>query len=593
MSVRAGTRRAQKRTAEAPQAGTPEPPQEQHVLSMVRWIETNLWIRPIGGGIEPLKLNKFQKILIAFIVKCLKLGKPVRLVVLKSRQLGISTAVQAVLFYMVTHYPEWRAMVIAHQKGPARNLYRMTRRYYQHLPKSERKPLRSRRLVPSKDGLEYDHPHSSEMAVVTAESEEVARSETLQGVHCSEEAFFRDPETTMTALEQAVHEVANTIFIIESTARGLNSFKQYWDRAHQSDSIWTPIFFSWKDDPKARIEILPGEIFELDDQELEFRDKYNLTPGQIKWARYKRDDKCHGSWEKFHQEYPVAPEVAFLYSGYPIFDQKLLREQLETAQHALKPVFVGDIEFKSSTEPVPQLVELQHGRGPLTVWKQPQPGRTYCSGHDPSEGGGTKADYCASVFLDDETAELVAEFASNTVRPTEYALKCYQMGIFYNSALMGIERNAIGQAVLGALEHGIDERRTDDPTKLKYPQLRRYQHLYFEMKYDERVEKETKRLGFPTTKNSKYRIISQLAEAHRDGTFVPRSPAMILQMMGFVWEQTPKRKGYKQNHTDDLTKNPNDDLIMAAAIAYDMRLHRFGKRFCPKVESDEWDGVAA
>ena len=63
--------------------------------------------------------------------------------------------------------------------------------------------------------------------------------------------------------------------------------------------------------------------------------------------------------------------------------------------------------------------------------------------------------------------------------------------------------------------------------------------------------------------------------------------------MGFVWEQTPKRKGYKQNHTDDLTKNPNDDLIMAAAIAYDMRLHRFGKRFCPKIESDEWDGVAA
>jgi hypothetical protein len=580
-------KRVKKMAAPAP------PPKKLHVISMMRWIETYLWIRPIGGGVERLRLNKFQKILIALIVKLLKLGKPVRLVVLKSRQLGISTVVQAVLFYMVMHYPEWRAMVIAHQKGPARNLYRMTRRYYQHLPVGEKKPLRSGRLVPSKEGLDLDHPHSSEMVVVTAESEEVARSETLQGVHCSEEAFFRDPDTTMTALEQAVHEVANTIFIIESTANGLNSFKQYWDRAHQKDSIWIPLFFSWKDDPKSRIEILPGEIFELDDQEIEFKEKYGLTLEQIKWARYKRDDKCHGSWEKFHQEYPVAPEVAFLYTGYPIFNQKLLREQLELAQQSFSPLFMGDIEFKSATEPVAQLVKLATGRGPLIVYKEPEPRRSYVSGHDPSEGGGTKADYNTSVVLDDETGELAAEYASNLDRPTKYAIKTYQIGIFYNSGLMGIERNAVGQAVLGALEHGIDERRQDDPTKLKYPQLRRYPDLYFEMKYDEKIQKESKRLGFSTSKNSKRRIISQLAEAHSEGSFVPRSPAMILQMQGLVWEESSKKKGYKQNYKDPLTKNPNDDLIMAAAIAYDMRLHRFGSRFCPKPEQDEWEGIAA
>ena len=560
---------------------------------MVRWIESNLWIRPVSGGVERLKLNRFQKRLVAFVVRCLKLGIPCRLVVLKSRQLGISTVVQAILFYMVTHYPEWRAMVIAHQKGPARNLYRMTRRYFMHLVKKERLPLRSQRLMPSKDGLEYDHPWASEMTVVTAESEEVARSETLQGVHCSEEAFFRDPETTMTALEQAVHEVANTIFIIESTANGLNSFKQYWDRAHVKDSVWMPLFFSWRDDPKARIEILPGEVFDLDDQEQEFQHKYGLLLEQIKWARYKRDDKCHGSWEKFHQEYPVAPELAFLYTGYPIFNQQLLREQLDIAQAAFKPDFVGDVQFRSATEPVAELVKLDTGRGPFIVHKMPVAGRSYVSGHDPSEGGGTKADYCSSVFLDDETGELVAEYASNADRPTQFAIKCYQMGIFYGSGLMGIERNAVGQAVLGALEHGIDERRLDDPTKLKYPQLLRYQRLYYELKFDEKIQKETKRLGFSTSKNSKRRIISQLAEAHAEGSFVPKSPAMILQMQGLVWEQTAKKKGYKQNYRDPLTKNDNDDLIMAAAIAYDMRMHAFGSRFCPKPITDEWVGVTA
>jgi hypothetical protein len=563
---------------------------------MIHWIETNLYIRPIGGGKVPFILNRFQRRLLALIVKRLKQGRPVRIVVLKSRQLGISTLTEAIIFYMVTHYPEWKAMVIAQQKGPARNLYRMTRRYYQNLPKEEKLPLRYGRAVPAQDHLEYADPHASELAVTTAQSEEVARSETLQGVHCSEHAFFRDPETVMTALEQAVHEVAGTIFIIESTANGLNLFKYYWDRAAQKDSIWERLFFSWTEDPANEIEPIPGQEVVLDEQEQEFMDRYGLTIPKILWARYKRDDKCHGSWEKFHQEYPVAPELAFLYSGFPIFDQKLLREQLELAQN-LHPLYQGDLEFKSSTDPIVQET-LPDPLGNLIMWKRPEAKRAYVSGADPSEGGGTKADYSANVVLDDESGEVVAEYESNNVRPTAYAIKCYQVGVYYRSGLMAIERNSIGQAVLGALEHGIDERRIDDPSKLKYPQLRRYPDLYYEVKWDEKTQKETKRMGFATSKHSKFRIIAQLAEAHKDGSFIPRSVRMIQQMQGLVWEDRgpgsgSRKRGYKQNFVDPRTKRDNDDLLMASAIAYDMRIHKFGRRFAPRPETDEWEGIAA
>ena len=261
---------------------------------MVRWIEDNLVIKPKKGGLQPFRLNRFQKILIAKIVKYLREGKPIRLIILKSRQLGISTLVEAVIFYLLHQYPSTTGFVVAHRKDSATNIFNMMKRFWHNMEREIRKPLERGR--PNRDNFQFEPPHSSQCVVATAGGEEVGRGWTINFVHVSELAFYNDAETTMTALNQAVPNATETSFsfyIIESTANGLNMFKDYWDSAHSQDSEWEPIFFSWCDDPLARIDPAPGQQIIWTPEEETLRTTYNLSDGQMLWARHIWKNKCH------------------------------------------------------------------------------------------------------------------------------------------------------------------------------------------------------------------------------------------------------------------------------------------------------------
>jgi hypothetical protein len=585
-----------KRLLKQAEKGQPPKNPKKVRVSMKRWIETRLTIRPEAGGTELFILRKAQKRLLARFVKAYVKGQSIKWVILKSRQLGISTLIEAIIMWMAVHHPETAYMVVAQDKQSTRKIFNMTRRYYRYLPQDEKLPLTSPGEDPSQDSITFKHPHNSEISLATAGKGEVGRSATFKGVHCSEMAFFKHAKQTMTALNQAVARASRkgfTFFVVESTANGLNLFKQYWDNAQKTTSEWEGVFVSWKEDPDARIAIAPGEDFFLDETEAQYMEKNGLDLAQMKWARYMRDTWCHGSWEVFHQEYPVQAEYAFLYSGFAVFNHAICRQQLEVAQET-KPVFVGDIEFGPSlTKPTVKLVADPYG--PLTIWKMPEfqtvrapdgknmkVEKDYFGGVDSSEGGGTKADYSEIIILDDSVG-VCCQYRNNKIRTFDFAIKVYLVGLFYHNAFMGVERNAVGASVLAVLEHGHPERDRLDPEKPKYPMMKRYPNL----------QTETKRLGFTTSKKSKWDAISLVAELHEHGDLNLWSTVLLLQMQGLVWEVKDTKQRYRENYPDEITKHGNDDGIISLAIANKMRLTRFGQRFCPKPVADDWEGVEA
>jgi hypothetical protein len=555
---------------------TPSEPtvKKQRRIGPVRWIEENLLLRPKEGGLKPFKLNKAQKEVAAKVVKLRKQGKPIRFIILKSRQLGMSTFIEAILLHKLHHTANIEGQVVAHVKATALSVFNITKRYWRNMPESEKKPLKGDMVF--KGSLEYDHPHNSSFSVVTAENESAGRGLTLQLIHLSEMAFYRDQEAVIGSVANTVGDNIGEVYI-ESTANGPgNLFKNMWDAAKAGKNEYTPIFLSWRDYPENTMEIAPGEDFILDPKEKEFTDEYGLTPEQVKWARYQRENKCGGSWDLFHQEYPVTDKVAFLFSGTPVFDAKVLTELQDEAKRN-EPVFVGDIEFVSSQSTACRLEPNPYG--PLQIFEDPIPGETYYIGSDPA--GGIGGDYSEVIVLrgnieDSRPNRLVAHFRNNQIKSIDFGVKCYQLGAYYNWGLLGIEKNAMGEATLGVVYRGLPD----------YPQITSYPNLYYHTRTDRKTQEETQELGFSTSRKTKGAAISRLVQLLSDNNIDIWSKGLLLQLEGFTFDT--QRQRYIQNYKDPITGEPNDDGIMALAIANEMRFHNFGQGWCPKINRAAW-----
>ncbi len=140
----------------------------------------------------------------------------------------------------------------------------------------------------------------------------------------------RNPKTPVLAINQAVPHLWDTLVFWESTANGIqNLFHRTWIAAERGESDMEPIFLSWKGFPEYSLPVAPQEDLALTREEEDYARSFDLSPGQIKWARYTRINQCHNSWDKFHQEYPISADKAFIFTGMPWFDQDVIRELLE------------------------------------------------------------------------------------------------------------------------------------------------------------------------------------------------------------------------------------------------------------------------
>lgn len=322
-----------------------------------------------------------------------------------------------------------------------------------------------------------------------------------------------------------------------------------------------PLFVSWKSFPAYSLPVAQRERLSLTQEEEAYQREYGLTGEQIKWARYTRENQCHNSWDKFHQEYPISAEKAFIFTGMPWFDQQVIRDLLETM--CRRPIIRGYLQFASDNPPEARLVPDDHG--PLEVWKTPEPGSAYSLGMDVSEGVG--ADYTVIQVMCNETREVVARYRSNRVRAEAAGVDAYLLGTYYHFGLLGIERNGPGLAALAVCERGMAE----------YPHMTGYPNLYYHTFIDRKIPEETRRLGWITTKTTKEAMLSRLAQTVEGRGLTIFSKTTLLEMQGFVWDA--ERKTFRQDYRSPDAQLAHDDEIMALAIANEMRTHSWENRF--------------
>lgn len=291
--------------------------------------ETFLRVLDKNKNLVPLRYNKAQRHFLA--------NRTPKSIVLKARQLGFSTLLQAELFRLVTTGTA-TTLTLTHLDSTTQALRRMSDRFYENLPLG----FRPARKYANATVTTYSD-FGSEAIIATAGSKNSARGITANHAHLSEVAFWQDADVVMTSVLQAI-PIDGTI-TIESTANGIGNY--FYDTvmaALDGSSPFKLFFYAWWWDDSYQLPLLPGETLEYTDEEAALASKHRLTPEQIKWRRSKIKE-LSPIW--FSQEYPEDVTSAFLSSGNSVFGD--VRGSLYTPPADDKPIdkhyYVGGVDW--------------------------------------------------------------------------------------------------------------------------------------------------------------------------------------------------------------------------------------------------------
>jgi len=306
-----------------------------------RWRMRNLYkIRTKDENLAVLRLNDEQRMLEA---------DPSKLkVILKSRQIGISTYNLIDIFDDVVFNPYKNAVILAHEQDAIEKLFRIIRTAHSEMP-IECKP------DPDRGGgskHELYFPVNKSRISVDLES----RGDTITDLHISEMAFMKDLKKVKATTEAV--PIGGRISI-ETTANGMNHFHKTWN---DPNSPYKKFFFPWY---CHKPYSMPNPIGPLTNEEkllvhmAKTRYGVTMTVGQIAFRRFKISQL---GIRDFMQEYPEDDISCFLMSGNPVLDRVTLMEIKSLARMPLKSM------------------------DGLNIYKPLDPSKTYCIGADCSEG---------------------------------------------------------------------------------------------------------------------------------------------------------------------------------------------------------------
>ena len=501
------------------------------------YIENCLKIKTKSGTVVPFRLNDAQRKLYAVAKRQQDAGKPVRLIILKARQLGFSTLTEGLIFHACATRKNVNALIVAHREDATANLFRMSKLFYDELPAPVKPMLRAsnaQELVfenPSKLRSEREARPGlrSRIRCATAGGRGIGRSDTLQCVHLSEYAFWPDgadgKASTLAGILQAVPSLPGTMVVIESTANGFEDFKERWDAAVAGENDFEPVFFAWFENPDYSMPVVPGT--EWTPEERDLKAAYQLTDEQLQWRRWCIANNCGGSLDMFRQEYPSSPGEAFLHSGTGVFDNEQIVLRLERLP---SPAGRGEFTDGEWTE---------RETGAITLYELPEEGVPYVLGGDTAGEG---SDYFTAIVIDNVSGRIAAKLRQKYSEP-EYVRQIYALGRFYNDALVAIETNFSTYPVMKLQE-------------MEYP------NQYSREREDTYTRQMKKSYGFRTDRQSRPRAIANLVEVFSSHPEWFTDRELLEEMLTFC---------YNEDHRPEALAGKHDDLVMGAAITYAVR----------------------
>ena len=211
------------------------------------------------------------------------------------------------------------------------------------------------------------------------------------------------------------------------------------------------------------------------------------------------------------------------------------------------PLAIGHLQY--TEEGSVEFVKDTNGYLRIYEW----PDKPAVIGSDVAEGLEIGDDH-ASVVLGLELNNTLAVYNTNKPDPDQFAIFNKMLGLYYNNAFIGVERNNVGFSVVSDLVKIYPERL-----------------IYFHTRLDEKTKKKTKKFGWITDQRTRHLILSYLKQEIREGSTDLRDKQLIRQCMRFV----------NVDGKPQASAGEKDDLVIARAIAGEMRRFKLAKGTIP------------
>lgn len=540
-----------------------------------RYAQTFLRIRNKSKDLVSFRANEQQRRLWAVKRALRQRGMGVRMLILKARQMGVTTLEQLDSYHksarMDGRGDGATVLTLAHDNDTTEEIFQIAQRAHEQHRAAEFRPHR-----PWSNKRELHFPHlDSTFGVRTAGATAVGHGMTISKVHGSEVAYWKHAVDVQTGLNEAVPADGEIVF--ESTPNGAAGlFYELCQQAKEANGIitlrdpigseldrklenlgrggrsrWLLMFFPWFEFAEYAVELQsPDELGALYPKEELLVEAYGLTLEQLKFRRLKVAD-YQGTEEIFDQEYPSDPVTCFLLSGRRIFNVAALSEALARCR--------------------PPERELTLYDGVLRIWRDFEEGHRYVIGGDTSEGvaGGN---YGSLDVFDAGTWEQVATF-HGLPSPHDLAVMVDLLGRGggryglenirgyasprHGPPLAVVESNNTGHAVLSTL---INE--------IKYPRRALYHRTHYA---DPERKKAEVRVGWDTNSASRWVLLNELGQGIYERVLQFNDRETVMELLTFQLDEKDRPGAPEGAH---------DDRVFSAGLAFQ------GRRY--KVATGDW-----
>lgn len=489
----------------------------EHLIAKIEHYKTNPvdFIKDYGhirlpGGVKKFNLFDYQERLAN------NLQNNRFNIILKARQLGISTIVGAYIGTYAMFNPHSDIIIIATNEVVAKELILKTKIFYDFLPNYARPKI----LNPNnKESIDLEN--GSRIKASTS-SKNAGRSFTASFLIMDECAFISNAKDIWTSAYPSLSNGGRAILLSSPSGEG-NLFYDVWTGAESGENEFIPTKLYWWD--------MPG------------RDE--------KWKRVTLANLGYDE-RRFEQEYACS----FLSSSNSVVKLDKLHWHLKKNKDAgIKAIdnfkCIDGGEYKN-----------------LFVYKKPEADHVYIFGVDTAEGLGQERDASSIVAIDVTTNEVMMEFNEKDMNEKVFAKALFEIAKTFNNALVVIELRSTGKMVANYL---IDWEYSNlfwsDRRMSIYNDggTNNLKNMAMSNKFDENAPENTLIPGIATNRQNKIIFINEMKVALEENELVNIYTNKMLEQQKVYINKGTTAGG--TTPTYGASGRNNDDLVMAFSLA--------------------------
>lgn len=563
------------------------------------WAALLVYIKPKGEGGEDVlfRLNRPQRKLIEKYERKRLQGKPIRLILLKARQWGGSTATQIYMAWLqLVHKVGLNSLIVAHVKDTATEIKDMFKKLIEAYPvellyrmgeayeENESKWVG----VGTSGNINKIPQRNCKIKIGSAEKPDSARGGDYNLVHCSEVGLWKktDGKTPQQIVRSACSGIGlkpYTMIVYESTANGTGNFfhREYVD-AKAGKSQFESLFISWFEIEmyslpfKNTAEMVAFAQWLYDNRNNQTAASVREEPGSYLWwlwqqgatleaiAWYIEERKKYTEHGDMASEYPSDDIEAFTFSGSHVFNN----EDIEQFRSGCRPPkMIGEIYGRAETgkQALQNLRFRKEENGKLWIWQDIEPDEDeivkyrYLVVVDVCKGHTKRADYSVITVIDRlymidcDKPTIVAQWYGH-IDMDLLAWKAAQIAEYYEHAWLVIESNTLEtNNTKGEAEYILRLIREE------------YDNLYARKQSAEDIRDGVeKKYGFHTNVSTKPTIIHELKTVVREHLYVERDERCLDEYATYI--ETDKG-------VFEAMEGYHDDLLMTRAIGFYICFH--------------------